>query len=337
MDVAVKLQLASTLLLKPNSGTCFRLTTWKPSHFPTQLEIHSINTSWRTFLINGVPAGVCIKAPGANWQIDIYSTPEWTLSHTQALRQRLLVAYGLTEKLNKFIAMAKQHPVLSAVPASFQGMYSSCPENIFELGLLAILLQNTTVNRSRDMLAAMLRMCGTLVEFDGVSLYCFFHPRELAALGCERLRNEARVGYRDKVLISFAEFFSGRDDLTDFFSQSSDATIAELLKIKGVGPYTAGVIASSVFRNPRQYGLDVWNRKILSQLLTGSDELSNDSLRDLIREEFAPYEGLAVEMLVESVHLVRPVCPIYATDDDARQASIKWPRPEHLQSIEIFS
>lgn len=335
MNKPVELKRVADLLLKPSPGTSFRLTTWKPSHFPTQLEIHSQETSWRTFLTRGIPAGVSIRTSEDGWKVDIFSTAKWTPSHTEALQQRLVMAYGLNEDRTNFIAMAKQHPVLSALPVSLQGMYSSCPENLFELGLLGILLQNTTVTRTRDMLAGMLRLCGTLVEFDGVVLYSFFNPQSLVNLGRERLRSEVRVGYRDKALLSMAEFFCGREDLLGLPPETADATILELLKIKGVGPYTAGIIASSVFRNPGEYGLDVWNRRILSRRLIGSDDLPPESLRDLIRKEFAPYEGLAVEMLVESEYLRQPVCPIYATDVEARRASYTWPRPQHLQSVEF--
>lgn len=335
MNKPMKLKRVTGLLLKPSPDTCFRLTTWKPSHFPTQLEIHSQETSWRTFLTRGITSGISIRTSADGWQVDIYSTSEWTPSHTEALQQRLMMAYGLNENRSNFIAMAKQHPILSALPVSLQGMYSSCPENLFELGLLGILLQNTTVTRSRDMLAGLLRLCGTLVEFDGVVLYCFFNPQSLVTLGRERLRSEVRVGYRDKALLSMAEFFTGREDLLGLPPESPDATIVELLKIKGIGPYTAGIIASSVFKNPREYGLDVWNRRILSRRLIGSDDLPPDSLRDLIRNEFAPYEGLAVEMLVESEYLRQPVCPIYASDVEARHASYSWPRPQHLQAVEF--
>lgn len=336
MNKPMKLKQVAGLLLKPiRHDTCFRLTTWKPSHFPTQLEIHSLETSWRTFLIHGIPAGVKIKTSTDGWQVDIFSTAKWTSSHTESLRQRLMVAYGLNENRTMFISMAKQHPVLSTLPILLHEMYSSCPENLFELGILGILLQNATVNRSRDMLAALLRLCGTLVEFDGVMLYSFFSPQSLVALGQERIRSEARVGYRDKSLYSVAEFFTERDDLLSLPLETADEIIIELLKIKGVGPYTAGIIASSVFRNPREYGLDVWNRKILSRRLTGTDDLLPDYLRNLIESEFAPYEGLAVEMLVEAEYLNQPVCPIYATDVEARHASYTWPRPQHLQSVEF--
>lgn len=333
MKKPLKLKHVADLKLKPRSETCFRLTTWKPSHFPTQLEIHSLETSWRTFLTDGLPTGAVIRTSTDGWHVDIFSSDGWTSAHTEVLRQRIMMSYGLNESRSQFIAMAKRHPILLALPASLQTMYSSCPENLFELGILGILLQNTTVTRSRDMLAALLRLCGTLVDFDEVNLYCFFNPQSLVALGWERLRSEVRVGYRDKVLLSMSEYFTGRKDLLNLPPETADATIVELLKIKGIGPYTAGIIASSVSRNPSEYGLDVWNRRILSRRLTGSDDFPADSLRDFIRKEFAPYDGLAVEMIVESEYLRQPVCPIYATDVEARHASHIWPRPQHLQSV----
>ena len=323
-----QLHLTDTFDLMPPSGMSFRLSTWKPSHFPTRLEIHSQLTTWRTFVFDGRPLGVRLEDRGTYWQCRVYRARKirsrWCEDDRARLIQRLRKAYGFDEDRSAFQRMCRRDQALRRLPRSFAGMRSSCPESVFEIAVLAVLLQNTTVTRSRDMLDAILRLSGTCVEFDGVQLFAFCTPASLAAVGGERLRAEARVGYRDKVLIALAEFFTTHT--IDQVDRAEDL-LPMLCSIKGVGPYTAGIVAASVFRDPRAYGLDVWNRQIIMRAMGWEKAMSDDELRVRLSARFAPYEGLVVEMLVESDAMNRPVTSVYPTEKMARAASRDWPRP----------
>jgi 3-methyladenine DNA glycosylase/8-oxoguanine DNA glycosylase len=319
--------LVAQLALHPRPPADFRLTLWKPSHFPTRLEIHAALVSWRTFVVDGLPCGVRMVPTADGWQATVFAADAWSERHTHILTHRLTTGYGLGDDLTRFHARFEEDPVLASSLRALRGMRSSCPESTFELLILAVLLQNTTMRRSRDMLDAILNLAGGQLLFDGVCLSHFCTPQALLALGQGPLRELARVGYRDKTLLAIAEFFANRPD--DASPDSPEALLNELCGIRGVGPYTAGVAAASAFRDSRAYGLDVWNRRILARALGAEEEVSPPDLRRMIQDRFAPFEGLAVECLVEHEYLAKPVCPVYNTEKDARQASFLWPRPEN--------
>lgn len=312
--------------LKPNGHADFRLTLWKPSHFPTRLEIHATGVSWRTFMVEARPCGVRVVDAGKHWQVTVFAAEEWSAQHTDALQRRLVAGYGLDEDASAFHDRFADDTVLTPAMRDLHGMRSSCPESVFELLILAVLLQNTTVRRSRDMLSALLDLAGGDVLFDGVQLAHFCTPKSLLRLGGGPLREVARVGYREKTLLAVAEFFANRPDNESHGSQQG--LLGELCGIRGIGPYTAGVAAASAFRDPRAYGLDVWNRRILAGALGAAEDIQPDELRWKIEDRFAPFEGMAAEHLVEHAYIKKPVCPVYLTEEDARSASFIWPRPE---------
>jgi 3-methyladenine DNA glycosylase/8-oxoguanine DNA glycosylase len=279
-------------------------------------------------MIESRPCGVRVVDAGKHWQVTVFATEGWSALHTDTLRCRLVAGYGLHEDASVFYDRFTSDTVLAPAIRDLRGMRSSCPESVFELLILAVLLQNTTVHRSRDMLNALLDLAGGDVLFDGVQLAHFCSPSILLRLGVGPLREVARVGYREKTLLAIADFFTKRPH--DETSGSRHDLLGELCGIRGIGPYTAGVAAASAFRDPRAYGLDVWNRRILAGALGAPEDVQPDDLKLQIKSRFAPFEGIAVEFLVEHAYFNNPVCRVYPTEEDARRASEIWPRSEKM-------
>lgn len=95
-----------------------------------------------------------------------------------------------------------------------------------------------------------------IAEFDGVTLKAFFTPAEIAGVDESVFREKDRLGHRAKYIGRFAEFFTDHDpDEVDHGSKAELMT--EFQTIKGVGPYTAAIIAGSAVRDPSALGLDV--------------------------------------------------------------------------------
>jgi len=313
----------------------WKLTLWKPSHFPTELEMHSRNVSWRTFRVQGLPCGVRFTAIKDKLFAQLFSISAWTRKHSSSLESRIRRSYGLNDDLSVFYKMASRDPVLAPAVRRLFGMRSSCPESVFEMAILCVLLQNTTLLRSRQMLSALLRLYGESIVFDDVTLLVFFGAKRLSVVPPAELRERARVGYRDKILSAIAEWFS-RMEIEDVITGSSlSEVVSALCQIRGVGPYTAKTIAASTLRDPSAFGLDVWNRKILGRLLLGDPGATAEAVDAECRSRFGDLAGRAVEYLIESEQLADSVCPIYATDEEARAATRIWPRPPHLNTVNL--
>lgn len=306
MTDPVALEFVDSLYLRPTLPFNFRHTLWKPSHFHTGLEQHSSNASWRTFRIGDKLCGLVMAMTSVGTlQLDVYSTPTWTPQNTALLTRRVTHAYGLDEDLTEFVQLASSSGAMVRSLELFAGMRQSCPENLFEIAIISLLLQNATISRTTQMMNNLLSHYGKEVTFDGVTLRTFFTPKEIALVTEEQLREVDRLGYRAKYIGRFAEFFLEHDpDL--FETTDRESLIAKFQTIKGVGPYTAAIITSHAVRDHSVIGLDVWNRKILARKLLGMNDAESEVVRAELSRLFPGWEGLAGLYLVEEEYVENP-------------------------------
>lgn len=287
----------------------FRYTLWKPSHFRTNLECHSETVSWRTFRFGETLCGVRFEIEHDKLIASVFANKSWNKEICEKLVQRIDHAYGLHEDISSFVDLAKKNDVIGDTLRKLAGMRMSCPESLFEIAIISLLLQNTTVARSTQMMGKLLSNYGKKVEFDGQELLCFFSPEDMMDITEQELREICRLGYRAKYLPAFAHYFAKHDP--DLFMQlDRESIMAELQSIKGVGPYTAGVIASHALRDTEAVGLDTWNRKIVAKALLELDDAEPDLVLAKLKELFPGYPGTALMYLVENEYINSPVVPL---------------------------
>ena len=307
------LDVVDSMEFHPLEPFDFRHTLWKPSHFSTGLEQHSPTKSWRTFRIDDQLCGLAMEMTlGGALHVDVYSDGGWTSERREILARRVVHSYGLDEDLSEFVHLASANEAMRHSLELFRGMRQSCPENLFEIAVISLLLQNATISRTTQMMNNLLSHYGHMVEFDGVTLRAFFTPREIVSTTEGRLREVDRLGYRAKYIGRFAEFFIDNNPDT-FEATGKELMMQEFQTIKGVGPYTAGVIASHAVRDHSAIGIDVWNRKILARKLLGLEDAQADVVRAEMAQLFPGWEGLAGLYLVEEEYVHEPVSPLVET------------------------
>ncbi|WP_329410728.1 hypothetical protein OG563_00235 [Nocardia vinacea] len=302
MPEPTTLNHTDTLLLAVKQPFNFRYTLWKPSHFATDLEQHSQDTSWRTFRVGERICGVVMTMDSDDiLRAEVFSDSGWTDADRDRLSARLIHSYGLSEDISAFVAEAERVPQMAVPLSELAGMRQSCPENLFEIAIISLLLQNATVARTTQMMTNLLDHYGHLATFDGVTLKAFFTPADIAGIDEAVFRERDRLGYRAKYIGRFAEFFTNHDpDEVDHASKAELMT--KFQTIKGVGPYTAAIIAGSAVRDPSALGLDVWNRKILAQRFLDLDDAEVPIVQAKMSELFPGYEGLAGLYVIEDVY-----------------------------------
>ena len=308
----IKLRQLDELRLPTKLPFDFRLTLWKPSHFPTGLECHTAMTTWRTFRFGAVIVGLRLKMEKSTLVASVFSHGKWTSTLRDRLARRLDVAYGLSEDISTFLRVSRKVPAMRAPLKAMAGMRISCPESLFEIAVISLLLQNTTIKRSIQMMGLLLDRYGTRASFDGRLLKAFFSPADLLNVPESELRAECRLGYRAKYLPRFAAFFATQDD-DELRRMPPNEVMSCLQIIKGVGPYTANIVTSHALRDWNAIPLDVWNRKILAKALLGSDDAEPQAVRCKCESVFPNCAGLASLYLIEHEYMKNPMCQLEAT------------------------
>lgn len=309
-----------TLRLAVKQPFNFRYTLWKPSHFATGLERHSAATSWRTFRVGELLTGVVMTMEDARiLRAEVYADAAWHEVDRKRLTARLSHSYGLDEDITDFIALAGQVPPMQEPLTALAGMRQSCPENLFEIAIISLLLQNATVARTTQMMTHLLDHYGRVVEFDDVTLKAFFTPAEIMSVDEATFRERDRLGYRAKYIGRFAEFFAAHDP--DSVDRADKAELVrEFQTIKGVGPYTAAIIASHAIRDTAALGLDVWNRKLLAKRLMDVDDAEVAMVKAEMTRLFPGYEGLAGLYFIENAYREQAVVELVDEDSSAQTA-----------------
>ncbi|MEU5811557.1 endonuclease III domain-containing protein [Streptomyces sp. NPDC047718] len=284
----------------------FRHTVWKPSHYAAGLEAHTPEQSWRTFRVADLVVGVRLSYDEPTVIADVYTDGDYKPVHREQLSARLTASYGLRENTAAFTALAEQVPEMHEPLAALAGMRQSCPEDHFEIAVIALLLQNTTISRTTAMTRNLLTNHGQLVRFAGITLRAWFTPAELAKVPEATFKEQDRLGYRAKTLPHFARFFA--DHTTD--DLAGENLTEKFQEIKGVGPYTAAVMASHASRDPAIFGIDVWNRKILARRILGTEDANPTVIIDRMNQLFPGHAGTAALYFVEHEYVDAPVAPL---------------------------
>jgi 3-methyladenine DNA glycosylase/8-oxoguanine DNA glycosylase len=292
----------------------FKYTVYKPSHFPTKLEYFDEDSErfYRTFRLSqeklvGLKMIDLKKIKNKDGiMLDVYSNAALSQNDIKKLEEHVIYAYGLKEDISEFYKSVSGDKNIREPIKNLNGMRNSCFETLYEILNISSMLQNTTVKRSEQMMKAMLSNFGERVTYDGKEFYVFYTPKDILQSSEQKLR-ELKVGYRAKFLMEIAKYFAEKPNLDEMLKKISfDDAKNELMKIKGVGPYSANIALFAYLKHPNFINFDVWNRKIFSNFLFGKDDKPLDVISTECEKKWGKYKGYASLYIIEDLFVRNP-------------------------------
>jgi 3-methyladenine DNA glycosylase/8-oxoguanine DNA glycosylase len=204
------------------------------------------------------------------------------------------VAWHLSmgDDLRPFYAMAEGDPVLSASIGYNFGGKGKRAYSLFDAVIDVILFQNTAFRRVHTMRANLAAAFGDPFAAGGRVYHAAPTPAQLAAAPLEAIR-AAKVGYRDRYIKGVAEAVAGGIDLEALKQRPAAEARRELMRLPGVGPYTADLALILAARRPGALFLDLYIREILRQFYFGGARVSDQQLREFAQARWGPYQGHA--------------------------------------------
>jgi N-glycosylase/DNA lyase len=243
----------------------FGKTVAKPAgwHWITPGESFEGDALWTGMWIEEEPVGLKLSAWGARVSVSVYGRGPMTSGHAKKLESEVRSGLGADDDLAGFYRFAKSDPVLSVTVRHLRGMRIGSFDDLFGDVILAILLQMAPMSRSNQMMDAVLRLYGTSVSFDGVTVTLWPRASDLARVDPEDLRDKAKLGYRAERLVKAAGYLTDHPlSRRELSALPEEEAITHLTKIPGIGPYSAGIILGTL-------PVDVWSVVILSELFLG--------------------------------------------------------------------
>lgn len=309
-----KLQKVCELGLEAVPPFNFKYTVYKPSHFPTKLEEfdESNGRFYRTYrlsqrkLVGLRMSDLATVESKPGIFVEVYSNNPLSSEDLDRLETHVSRSFGLKENVGEFYRSVPKTDLLQSPIKNLYGMRNSCFENLFEILNISSMLQNTTVKRSEQMMEAMLSNFGEKVQFDEREFYVFYTPSDVAKSSEQRLR-ELKLGYRAKFLMGIADHFVQNLDLGDKIREMEfEEAKEELMKIRGIGPYSARIALFQYIRRPNEINFDSWKRKIFSRFFFGNEDESVEKVEKESKKRWGDWAGYAGLYVIEDLFVRKP-------------------------------
>jgi 3-methyladenine DNA glycosylase/8-oxoguanine DNA glycosylase len=303
--MTINLKKAESLDIVPKAPFNFE-ATYKPSHFETPLEKYEDGKYWFTIRFMNKIFGIKMWSEGtigkSKVKMEIYSRPKISKHIIESLAKEISYRLGFNEDIIEFIGIAEKEPVMREPLKRLKGMRVTALESLYELLMIAVVLQNANVSRTRSMMRNLLERFGKKVRFDGQELFVFFTPKDIVKAKKKDL-DACRLGYRDKFIYKISKsFFNKEIDEQKLRTVPRDEAKKELMKLHGIGEYSAGIFLFEALKHYDELVLDVWNTPIFAKQLFGKESQDKKKVWNEMEKIFGRWKGLAGLYILENLY-----------------------------------
>ncbi len=217
-------------------------------------------------------------------------------------------------ELSRYYDRARSDPLLSCVGERLRGLTLRFLD-VWQASIIAVCQQNASFIQGWKMVYNIYRMLGKTVELvEGDTRVLTLIPPTPSQVN-EHVLREAGLGYRAKTLANIASRLKSMD-----YVLSPDNAYQAIRGVKGVGPYTRGLIELLALRNLSAIIIDRWIRGLVAEAY-GVEIAEADKVWV---NKWRPWQGLA------SLHLtiVFDAEPLTKSLERFRKG-IKCPKLEH--------
>jgi len=298
-----KLTNSESFEITPTLPFHFDGTFHKPSHYPDKLSDWEPGKYWQSFRMGKDLFGVRIEDKNPNLLVTVFSDKKLSEKEIEKIKEELNWRFGLQEDLTEFNKIAQNDKRFYPIFKKWLGMRVSTAHNLYELLIIAVLLQNATVRRTVQMTDALLDKFGTELEFDGKRLWAIWLPEDLDKTTEQELR-DIKIGYRAKFIKRPSEDFSkGMVDEIALRKMDKESAEKELTKLYGVGPETARILLFEALHHFDTFKhIAPWQQKIYSKLFYDKELVPVEQIReDIVKTYGQEYAMLAVHYIWEDI------------------------------------
>ena len=212
--------------------------------------------------------------------------------------------FGLGEDLSGFYALTEQDPLLNSTRVNLFGMKLHARDLFYSLAL-SIALQNAPLSRSREMLRLLTERFGEEAPNGEADVFAFPIPEVVTRADQAELK-ECKWGYRASYLINSAKaVVEGIVNRWVLFSLPTPKALDLLMKVKGIGGYSAEITMLEAFRRYDLFPVDSWSRRIFSSIYFKGAEVPLKELKSFAEKKWGPYRGLAFIYILNDLENVK--------------------------------
>jgi len=201
--------------------------------------------------------------------------------------------------LGGFYALLAADPVLADAVGHLRGLRPPRAESVFEALVAAIIGQQISGNVARVIREGLVETYGSPIDADGYLLQAFPSPERLLDAGTDALRAHKLSARKVEYVQDTAErTLAGELDASRFVEMDNEEVIAELIKVRGIGRWTAEwMLMRALGRIDVFPAGDLALRRVVSELYFSGEIITEAQLAAFGAERWSPYRGLATTYL----------------------------------------
>lgn len=211
--------------------------------------------------------------------------------------------FGLHVDLAPFYQMASHDAKLLILVEKFRGVKPPRFPTIFETLSNAFACQQLSLGVGLALLSRLARACGLRLEQEGETNYAFPRPEDLLKLTPNIIQKLGFSGNKVRAFLELAEsIVNGRINFNSLENMDNEAVIAWLLKIRGIGRWTAEYVVLRGLKPLDVFpGDDVGARNRLAKWQHRKQPMDYAAVARMTRR-WQPYAGMVYfHMLLEGL------------------------------------
>jgi len=303
---AVKLKSKTSFILFPKSPYNFDANFHKPSHFPSSDNIWKEGKYWITMIWQNKRLGLKFENKGTidkpKIKIDVHSQRKLSKKFIKDVIPEIRYRFNFDSDISQFCKKFKNDKFLGSVIKKWRGMKPISANSLYETLIIYLVLQNTIVRRSVQMLENLFSRFGKKVKFDNKVLSTFWEPKEMMN-STEQVLRDLKIGYRAKFFLRITEQFANKGiNEFDLRKMPEEEIKKEILKLYGIGPAS---IEYLLFEDFYHYDaletIPPWEQKIMSKLLFNKKLVPSKKILNFFRNRYKRWEKLAFHYIWEDI------------------------------------
>lgn len=302
----LKLDKRVSIEIKPKAPFNFDATLHKPSYFPTADDSYEKGIYWITMVWQGKYLGLKFENKGTvdkpKIKLIVYSKTALSKKYKKELIQEIEWRSNLKSDISKFCKEFKKDKMLSPLLKKWRGMRPATFHSLYENLVIYIILQNTVVRRSVQMMENLFNRFGKKLKFNGKTLSASWKPEAIDKVSEQTLR-DLKLGYRAKFLKKISsQFAKGKIDEFKMRKMNKDELKKEALKLYGIGPASADYLLFEDFYHYDAFDtVSPWEQKILSRLIYNKPLVPAKKILLDTEKRWGKWKRLAIHYIWEDI------------------------------------
>lgn len=231
--------------------------------------------------------------------VDIKSANKLSNYEIEFISRKIVSIFNLDVDLEEFYHGVRKDSVMKVLNSKLRGLNSPTTATFFEAIVSSIIEQQISLKAARSIETRMIKKFGERLELQEKVYYGFPTPKILSKLKKEDLRGVGLSYRKSEYVIGISKCVTDEKiDLNGYKSKDANEIIQDLIKIRGIGVWTAEL---AVIRGLHKLAAvpadDLGLRRAVSKYYNDGKPISSYELRK-IAKKWGKWMGLAAFYLI---------------------------------------